>query len=217
MKSDADIKRDVTHELGWDPDIDATEVAVSVKNGIVTLNGSIPSFGQKYEAERACKRVEGVKGLANDIQVRLTDVDQRPDAEIERDVAASLIMQLPDWYEHITPVIRNGVVVLKGEARQYSQRSRAETAVRRIRGVKDVLDEITIKPQADPAGVKLKIEEALKRNAEFDASHVEVETEGSKVSLYGEVRSWAERRELEEAAWRAPGVTAIDNQVRVIF
>src|SRR6195256_2415116 len=138
MRSDSDIERDVKEELEWDPDLDATDIAVSVKKGVVTLTGFVKSYTDKYEAEAAAKRVAGVVGLANDIEVRMPSVDERPDPEIARDAVAALKSQLPISSEKIKIVVKNGLITLDGQVEWQYQRSTAETAVRRIKGVKGV-------------------------------------------------------------------------------
>src|ERR1700716_2127640 len=172
MTSDRDIERNVKEELQWNPDLDATDIAVSVKNGVVTLAGFVRSYTDKYEAETAAKRVAGVAGVANDIEVRMPSVDERPDPEIARDAVAAIKSQLPISSEHIKVVVKNGWVTLEGQVEWQYQRSTAETAVRRIKGVKGVSNLIQIKPRAAPAEIKKKIQEAFKRNAEVDANRI---------------------------------------------
>lgn len=215
MRSDSDIKRDVELELRWDPDITSDDIGVAVKDGVVTLTGFVRSYSEKYEAERDAKRVSGVVGLANDIEVRLPNSDQRPDPEIAREVVSAIKSQLPFTSEHITPAVRDGWVTLEGEVEWNYQRNLAEAAVRRLKGVKGVSNLIHIKPRAAPSDVKRKIEEALKRQAELEADEITVEVNGGEVILRGKVRSWAERKEAERAAWQAPGVTKVDNRITV--
>ncbi|MGZ4965530.1 MAG: BON domain-containing protein [Limisphaerales bacterium] len=133
VKLDTDIKRDIELELRWDPDIDATDIAVSVKNGVVTVTGFVPKYTQKHDAERDAERVAGVVGLANDIEVRLPVIDQRPDPEIARDVVAGIEKALPFSSKRIKALVGNGWITLEGEVEWNFQRERAESAVRRVR------------------------------------------------------------------------------------
>jgi osmotically-inducible protein OsmY len=138
MKTDSDIKRDVEAELKWDPDIDATDIAVAVKDGVVTLTGFVKSYTHKWQAESDAKRVGGVKGVASDIEVRLPAGSERPDPEIARDAVAALKNELPFSSENMKVVVRNGWVTLEGTAEWNYQRTRAEDAVRRVKGIKGV-------------------------------------------------------------------------------
>ena len=213
MRSDSDIRRDVEDELRWDPDIDATDIAVTVKNGVVTLAGFVRSYMQEYQAEADAKRVAGVTAVANDLEVRLPGVDERPDPDIARDAIARIKSELPYAWDKIRVIVKSGWVTLEGEVEWNYQRERAEEAVRRVRGVKGITNSIEVKPQVAPSEIRRKIEDALRRAAEIDASRITVETIGSEVILRGTVRSWAERREAERAAWSAPGVARVDNRI----
>jgi osmotically-inducible protein OsmY len=215
MRSDSEIERDVKEELQWDPDLDATDVAVTVKDGIVTLAGFVKSYTDKYEAEAAVKRVAGVLGVANDLEVRLPSVDERPDPDIARDAVAAIKSQLPISSQNIKVVVKNGWVTLEGQVEWQYQRNTAENAVRRIRGVKGVSNLINLKPRTEPSEIKRKIQDAFRRNAEVDANRIQVEANGSEVILKGTVRSWVEREEAERAAWSAPGVTKVEDRIVV--
>jgi osmotically-inducible protein OsmY len=216
MKSDRDIERDVREELQWDPDLDATDIAVSVRDGVVTLTGFVKSYTDKYEAEAAAKRVAGVSAVANDLEVRMPSVDERPDPEIARDAVSAIKSQLPISSERIKVVVKNGWVTLEGQVEWQYQKNTAENAVRRIKGVKGVSNLIVLKPSAEPTEIKSKIMEAFKRNAELDANRIQVEANGSEVILKGTVRSWVEREEAERVAWSAPGVTRVEDRIVVV-
>jgi osmotically-inducible protein OsmY len=215
MVSDADIKREVEDELRWDPDVDATDIAIAVKDGVVTLSGFVRSYSQKFQAERDVKKLKGVRGVANDIEIKLPAANERPDPEVARDVVEALKRELPYSSENIKVVVRNGWLTLEGEVEWKFQSERAEQVVRRIKGLKGVANLIEIKPRVAAGVVKQQIEEALKRNAEVDAKSITVEASGGDVVLRGKVRSWAERQEAERAAWRAPGVAHVDNRIVV--
>jgi osmotically-inducible protein OsmY len=215
MRTDSEIKKDVEDELRWDPDIDATDTAVAVHNGVVALTGFMRSYMQKTQAERDAKRVAGTAAVANDIEVRLPYINKRPDPEIARDAVLKLQNELPYSSQYIKVTARDGWLTLEGSLEWNYQRDRAEKAVRSVRGVIGVTNDITLKPRVAASDVKLKIQDALKRSAETDASRISVEAIGSEVTLKGTVRSWAERTEAEHAAWQAPGVTTVENHIAI--
>jgi osmotically-inducible protein OsmY len=215
MRTDSEIERDVVEELKWNPDLDSTDIAVTVKDGVVTLAGFVKSYVDKTEAEVAAKRLAGVVAVANDIAVRLPATDERTDPEIAREAVASLRSQLPISAERIKVVVKNGWVTLEGTVEWHYQRNIAEAAVGYIRGVKSVTNLIGLRPRAEPIEIKKRIEEAFRRSAEIDANHITVEANGSEVVLKGSVRSWAERVEAERAAWAAPGVTKVEDRLAV--
>jgi osmotically-inducible protein OsmY len=215
MKSDSEIERDVREELEWDPDLDAEDIAVSVKKGVLTLAGFTRSYTDRLEAEIAAKRVAGVHAVANDIEVRLPAIDQRPDPDIARDAVAALKAELPISHDRIKVIVKDGWVTLEGAVEWQYQKNTADSAVRKVKGVKGVTNVITMKPKVQPSELQRKIMAAFKRNAEVDANRVTVEANGSEVILKGTVRSWIEREEAERVAWSAPGVTKVEDRIVV--
>jgi osmotically-inducible protein OsmY len=215
MISDSEIKKTVEAELQWDPAIKATDIALSVKNGVVTLAGFVPNYTQKFQAEADVKRVTGVVGVANDIEVRLPAVDKKPDPEIARDAVTALKMQLPSICENIKVIVRDGWITLEGTLEWQYQRERSESVVRRLLGVNGVINSIKVKPKASPIEIKHKIEEAFKRSAEIDANSIIVEANEGEVILKGSVHTWFERQEAERAAWSAPGVKKVEDRISI--
>jgi osmotically-inducible protein OsmY len=215
MKSDIEIKHDVELELKLDHDIDSTDIAVAVKDGVVTLTGFVKNYFDKPLAEIDAKRVAGVRGVANDIEVRLPIISKRPDPEIARDAVKAIQLEVPTCAERIKIIARDGWITLEGNVEWDSERRRVEKAVQRLRGVTGVTNLIGLQPKAEPTDIKRKIEDAFKRNAEVDAKNIIVVTSGSEVTLRGTVRSWAERKEAERVAWLAPGVTKVVNEITI--
>jgi osmotically-inducible protein OsmY len=215
MKSDLQLHKDVIEELQWDPRVHEAEIGVSVKDGVVTLSGSVETFAQKYAAERAVERVTGVRAVAEELHVRPVTEHQLDDTEIAHAALNALSWNIEIPATKITVKVEGGWITLKGSVEWNFQRLAAEFAVRYMAGVKGLLNLIEVKPAVSPAEVKAKIEAALKRNAELDAERITVDTADGKVTLTGNVRSWTERVDAEHAAWAAPGVREVDDQLVV--
>jgi osmotically-inducible protein OsmY len=214
MKSDADIKRDVEAELKWSPEVDETDIAVKVHGGEVTLTGFTRNYMEKYQSEVVARRVKGVAAVANDIQVKPAS-GAPTDPEIARAALAALKLELPLAWEQIKPTVKDGRVSLEGTVEWHYQRERAESAIRHLNGVISVLNTVTVKPRIAPDDIKHRIEDAFRRIAYVDASHITVDASGSEVTLRGEVRSWAERDQAQQTAWSAPGVSRVTNGITV--
>lgn len=213
MKSDSVMKQDVDAELNWNPEVDETDIATKVHDGIVTLSGYARSYYQKHLAEVTVKRVAGVTAVANDLQVRAGQ--KSTDPEIAREAVAALKGELPMSWEGIKLSIHEARIFLEGTVAWQFQRERAESAMRRVHGAVDVRNSIRVVPRVAATDIKQKIEDAFRRNAEIDANQITVEARGDEVTLRGEVRSWAERDQAQQSAWAAPGVANVVNELRV--
>jgi osmotically-inducible protein OsmY len=210
---DLSLKKDVEEELQWEPSINAAAIGVAVKDGVVTLTGHVPSYAEKMAAARAAARVTGVKAVANELQVGVPAAEERTDEDIARAVANALTWNTAIPADKVKAQVSRGWVTLEGTVEWYYQKEAAERAVRPIRGVKGVTNNIVVKPTVSAAVVKSQIEAALKRSAEIDAQRITVETRGDTVILRGRVRAWVERQEAERAAWSAPGVAKVENYI----
>ena len=215
MKTDAEIKRDVEAELKWSPEVDETDIAATVREGVVALSGYAKSYFEKYRAEAAVKRIAGVRAVANDLAVRAPLGGTPPDPEIARNVVAALRAELPLIWENIKPLVHEGHVGLEGTVEWHYERESAEAAVHRVPGVASVRNSIRLKPRVFVGEIKHKIEEAFRRNAIIDAQGITVDAQGGEITLRGEVRSWAEHDQAQQMAWAAPGVTQVKNELTI--
>jgi osmotically-inducible protein OsmY len=213
MKADDELRRDVEQELEWEPSVDERRIGVSVIEGIVTLTGEVGAYVEKWKAERTAERVEGVRGIANDLVVR--SAAERSDTDIAKAAADALKWNVVVPDDRVKVTVEKGWVTLTGELPWDYQRRAAERAVRSLRGVRGITDLIVVTPRAEPEEVKERIEQTFKREAALDANRITVQASGSEVTLRGSVRSWVERHEAEKAARAAPGVRAVHNYITV--
>jgi osmotically-inducible protein OsmY len=216
-RTDDQIQRDVLEEFSWDARIQPNEIGVTVKDGVVALTGWVDNYGKKWTAERTTHRVNGVRAVANDIEVRLPSSAERTDADIAGAATRALEWDAFVPIERLDVTVARGWVTIKGEVEWEYQRRSAERAVRRLSGVRGVTNLAAVKPRVQPTTQELRhrIEDALIRNAETDAEQVDVDVESDKVILRGSVRSWVQKQEAERVAWSAPGVTSVDNRIAV--
>jgi osmotically-inducible protein OsmY len=213
--TDKDLRRDVLDELDFDPSLDAGDIGVAVSEGVVTLTGHVGSFAEKGEAERAVRRVKGVRAIAQEIQVRPHDAKK-----IEDDQIAARALAIIDWSTHlpkdaIQVKVAQGWITLTGEVPWWFQADAAEEAVRKLSGVVGVLNLCEVRPRVQPRAVKDRVLEAFKRNALFEADAIKVTVAGDKVTLEGNVTALAERDAAERAAWSAPGVRSVEDWITV--
>jgi osmotically-inducible protein OsmY len=216
MRTDIELQNDVIQELKWQPSIDAANIGVAVKGGVVTLTGYVPSYTQSYEAEKAAKRVYGVTAVVNKLVVKLPGSSERTDQDIAEEAVSALNWNVWLPRDRIKVTVSKGSITLEGEVEWKYQKDAAERAVRNIKGVVGVTNSIAVKPNVSPVAIKSKIEDALKRNAETDARRIEVTVKEGEVILSGSVRSSIEKQEAERAAWAAPGVHKVENYIAVV-
>jgi len=215
VKTDSELQRDVLDELAWEPSIDAAEIGVAVENGIVILNGTVKSLPQKWTAERVAQRVEGVRAVTGELVVKLAGDSQYSDTDIARAAINALDWNSSIPRNQVQVLVEQGHVTLQGTLEYRYQKDAAEAAVRNLKGVKGIFNYISIKPRVSAGDVKYKIEKALERAAQVDARQITVEAGDGSVILRGNVRTWAEREEAERAAWAAPGVSDVQNEIKV--
>ncbi|MGB5008467.1 MAG: BON domain-containing protein [Ferruginibacter sp.] len=215
MKSDIQIQEDVMEQLRWEPFLQASEIGVAVHHGIVTLSGHVDSYAKKLTAENATKKIAGVKAIAEDIQIGVSPAFNKSDTEIAETVLSALKWHSAVQEEKIKIKVENGVVRLEGEVEWDYQRTNAGSAIEYLTGVRSVVNLITVKPKVTAEGIEQKISAAFHRSATIDSGRISAEVAGNKVTLYGKVRTLAEKEDAETAAWSAPGVRSVVNKLEV--
>jgi osmotically-inducible protein OsmY len=215
MKSDIQIQKDVVEELKWHPELKRSDIGVCCKDGVVTLSGQVATYSQKMNAEKAAKKVFGVKAVAEEIHVGVSAIDKKTDAEIADAVLNALKRNSAVQDEKIKIVVEDSYITLEGEADSEYQRSQAKKSLEFLPGIKGVFNMITIKPAAGPDDIKHKIESAFQRSAFLDAKEIQVSVNHNKVTLQGTVRSIHEKENAELAVWGAPGIVAVENKLEV--
>jgi osmotically-inducible protein OsmY len=215
MKSDIEIQKDVIEQLKWEPFLNAAQIGVAVKNGIVTLSGQVDAYSKKILAEKTTKKVAGVKAIAEDIQVGISPVYKKTDTEIAEAVVNALKWHtmIPD--EKIKVSVEDGNVKLEGDVEWEYQRNQAKTAIENLTGVRFVTNLVAVKPKITPYELQQKINSSFQRSANIDSARITAEVLGSKVTLRGKVRSFSEKEDAENAVWSAPGVVSVENKLLI--
>jgi osmotically-inducible protein OsmY len=217
MKTNQELQKDVIDELKWEPLLAEVvyQIGVTVDDGVVTLSGRVNNYAQKLNAEQAAQRVAGVKVVAEDIEVVIPGKSELSDTDIAIQVKNALKWHSAVNEDLIEIKVDDGWVYLDGTAEWEYQKKAAENAVKDIVGVARIINRISLKPTVNAKDVKSKIMAAFHRSATIDAGNISIETTGTKITLRGTVRSWAERKEAENAAWSAPGVTDVVNEIKI--
>lgn len=213
MKTDSQLQKDVIDEFSWAPDIEHGHIGVTARDGVITLSGHVPNYAMKLAAERAARRVHGVKAVAQEIEVRFASDPKTSDDEIAQRIVHMFAwnVSIPD--DKIKVKVEKGYVTLIGEVDWNYQKLAAWRAASQINGVLGVMNNLTVRQRATAHDVREKIIAALKRSAEVDANAIEVRVDGSTVRLGGSVHGWNERRVAEQAAWAAPGVLSVEDNI----
>lgn len=215
--TDSQLRQDVVDELDFEPSVNAAQVGVTAKNGVITLTGHVGSYAEKVAAEEAARRVNGVQAIAQEIEVRYPSDKKMADDEIAARALSVLKWNAVVPYNSVQVKVQSGWVTLLGEVNWQFERVAAESGIRRLSGVAGVLNEIKLKPRPEPSDIKRKIEEALKRSAEVEAKTIQVTSlGGGKIALEGKVHDWQEREAVKRAAWSTAGVSSIDDRLQIM-
>lgn len=216
MKSDKQLQIDIKEELRWEPRVRDDEIGIEVRDGVVTLMGTVPDFAQRMRAERAVERVAGVRAVAQELTVKVPNTHLRSDTDLAHQVVNTLAWDTEVPFQAVKAKVDDGWVTLEGEVDWQFQRNAPERAVRYLSGVKGVSNLLKVKAHASTYDVAQHITAALSRSAEADAKKIKVTATGGKVTLTGTVRSWPERADAQRAAWSATGVTEVDDRLAVV-
>ena len=217
MKTDVEIRNDVLDELAWQPNINETEIGVVVDKGVVTLTGTVDSYSKKLAAEKAVRSVKGVRAVAEDIEVKYGSEYKKSDKEIAKAAADALKWNYSVPEDKLSIKVDDGWVYLSGEVQWTYQKDAAKNAVENLLGVRGVSNSISLKQSVEPYQIKERIKKAFERSAEVEARNIDVTVEGHKVKLRGKVHSLIEKDEARKAAYFAPGVYEVDNELEVVY
>jgi osmotically-inducible protein OsmY len=215
-KTDLHLQQQVIDALEFDPSVHAAHIGVTARDGVVTLSGHVKSYAEKFAAERTVRQVKGVAAVAQELEVHLPS-----DKKVGDDEIAARAVRLLSWdqlvpHDRIAVKVEHGIVTLSGEVDWHFQRSEAESDIRKLGGVRSVINQILVTPTVHAEDVQGKIRAALERNAEVEAGRISVRVSGGKVTLTGTVDAWTEREAVERAAWSTPGVTEVDDRIELV-
>lgn len=217
MRTDSSIKEDVLEELQWQPSIDETQIGVVVKDGIVTLSGTVDNYVKKREAENAAKSVVGVKAVAEDIEVKYSSTSHKSDTEIAVAAVNALKWNIAVPQSKIEVKVEDSRIYLSGEVMWAFEKNAAKKAVENLTSVKYVVDNITLRNTVDTGDIKTKIKKAFERSADIDAKNISVKSDGHTVKLTGKVHSLKEKEDAKRTAYYSPGVWTVENELEVVY